>query len=312
MTAIDLHTFEPITPPTRSVLCLGNFDGVHLGHRALVSEALTQKAQLLTKYTDIKCGVWFFGRAPHDIISNQSTPKLTDLDQKLEIFSELGLDVAFIYEYEEVGHLSPEDFVRDILRKECGCIYAVCGYNFKFGKNAVGDATLLTHLMDDNATVVDRIELGKKNVCSSEIRSLISEGQIEEANLLLGRRYSIHGTVVQGKQLGRKLGIPTINQSLIGNVAIPKNGIYVTRTLIDGRWLPSVSNVGVRPSVENGANVNCETYILEFDGNLYGQNIRVEFIKRLRDEIKFESIELLTKQINKDIEEAKKFFETEA
>lgn len=308
MTVIDLHTFKTTSPPQKCVLCLGNFDGVHIGHRALVLETLKQKEILRSQYTDIKCGAWFFKRAPLDIISGRHTPLITDFSQKLEIFSDLGLDYAFVYEYDEIGHLSPQNFVNDILRKECGCIFAVCGYNFKFGANASGDAKMLSDLMDENTAIVSHVKLDGKNVCSSEIRKLIVEGKISEVNALLGRNYSIHGTILHGKQLGRKLGIPTINQKIPSDLAVLKKGIYISRTLIEGNWLPSVSNIGVRPSVEDGAEINCETYIIGFEGDLYGVDIKVEFLHRIRDEIKFESVDMLKTQVNKDIEEAKIYF----
>lgn len=311
MTVIDLHTFESISAPQASVLCLGNFDGVHIGHQALISETVKKRNTLAKQYPDAKCGVWFFKRAPHDIITSKTTPLLTDFPQKLEIFSSLGLDLAFVFGYEEVGNFSPEKFVDEVLKRDCGCIFTVCGYNFKFGKGATGDARVLSELMDGNSTTVGQILVDDKNVCSSEIRNLIAEGKIEDANLLLGRHYSIHGTVLHGKKLGRTLGIPTINQNLSNGIALPKNGIYVSRTLIDGKWMPSVSNIGVRPSVEDSGVINCETYVLDFNGNLYGKDIKVEFLKRLRNEIKFTGIDRLKEQINKDIEETKRFFISE-
>ena len=308
MTVIDLHTSEIISPPQKCVLCLGNFDGVHVGHRELVYEALRQKDALLSEYPDAKCGAWFFRRTPLDIISGQQTPLITDLSLKLDIFADLGLDCAFIYEYEDIGMLSPEEFVREILKKECGCVFAICGYNFKFGRNASGDANLLFSLMNGRVSIIKQVMLDQKNISSSKIRKLIAEGKIAEVNSLLGRNYSIHGNVLHGKRLGRKLGIPTINQKIPSELAVLKRGIYVSRTFVDGSWLPSVSNIGIRPSVESTDEINCETYIIGFEGDLYGKDIRVEFLHRLRDEKKFESIDMLKTQVNADIEEAKTYF----
>jgi len=308
MTVIDLQKLEKALPPKRSVLCLGNFDGVHVGHRALILETIKQKELLKAQYPDIKCGAWFFRRAPLDIISGRNTPLITDFSQKLDVFSALGLDYAFVYEYEDIGALSPESFISDVLKKDCGCVYAVCGYNFKFGVNASGDANLLSKLMDGKVSVVDRVTLGQKNVCSSEIRRLIADGNISEVNSLLGRNYSIHGVILHGKMLGRKLGIPTINQKIPSDLAILKKGIYISRALVGQKWLPSVSNIGVRPSVENTDEINCETHIIGFDGDLYGKDVKVEFLHRLRNEIKFESIDMLKAQVNRDIEEAKAYF----
>lgn len=308
MTVIDLHTLKTTLPPQQCVLCLGNFDGVHIGHRELVFETLKQKELLKSEYPNVKCGAWFFKRAPLDIISGHHTQLITDFSQKLEIFADLKLDYAFVYEYEEIGNLSPQAFVNEILKKECRCIFAVCGYNFKFGVNASGDSKMLSSLMNGNTAIVSHVKLGQRNVCSSEIRKLIAEGRITEVNSLLGRNYSIHGTILHGKKLGRKLGIPTINQKIPSELAVLKKGIYVSRTLVNNKWLPSVSNIGVRPSVEDSAEINCETYIINFDGDLYGIDIKVEFLHRIRDEIKFESVDMLKTQVYRDVEEAKKYF----
>ena len=308
MTVINLHTLQVDTPPKNTVLCLGNFDGVHIGHRMLAEETVRQKNQLLAKYPDIKSGAWFFARSPLEIITGENRPCITDLDQKLEIFSELGIDYAFIYDYEDIGHYSPKKFVSDVLKKECGCVFAVCGYNFKFGKGALGNAEILSHLMDGAVSVVEQVFYKQQSVSSSEIRKFIADGEIEKANAMLGRNHSIYAEVVLGKQLGRKLGIPTINQKIPDGFATPHKGIYVSRTIVDGISYPSVSNIGVRPSVENTPFMNCETYIIGFEGDLYGQKIKVEFLKRLRDEIKFDSIDALRSQIMTDIEQTKEYF----
>ena len=309
MTVIDLHTLKQASAPKECVLCLGNFDGIHIGHRALVDETLAHCERLKAEFPEVKSGAWFFARSPYDIITKSVTPRLTDISQKLEIFSSLGLDLAFIFDYEEIGGYSPDRFVKETLKEKCGCIFAVCGYNFKFGKGAAGDKDILFDLMDGMTSSVNQVCLDGKRVCSSEIRRLIAAGSIEEANELLGRCYSIHGKVLHGKKLGRTIGIPTINQGLGMDIAIPKNGIYVTRVYIDGECFPSVSNVGVRPSVESDGAVNCETHVLGFDGEIYGKDVKVDFLARLRDEIKFGSIDELKAQINKDIENTKNYFE---
>ena len=308
MTVINLHTLQIEKPSASTVLCLGNFDGVHMGHRALAKETVRRKDELSEKFSDLKSGAWFFGRAPIEVITGKPQPHITDFEQKLAIFAELGLDYAFVYDYEEIGGYSPEKFVFDVLKKECGCVFAVCGYNFKFGKGAAGDAALLSCLMDGNAAIIDKVSHNGQHVSSSEIRKLIADGDMELANGLLGRNHFICNEVVHGKHLGRRLGIPTINQKIPDGFATPKKGIYISRTLIDGKYYASVSNVGFRPSVEDTAFMNCETYIIGFEGDLYGQKIKVEFLKRLRDEKKFDSIEELKAQILTDIEQTKEYF----
>ena len=155
-------------------------------------------------------------------------------------------------------------------------------FNFKFGKGAVGNAALLSLLMGQKVSVINEVKLGGETVSSSKIREHIAGGFIEKANALLGRSYSVKSPVIHGKKLGRTLGLPTINQSLDTEFATLKNGIYVSRVHVDGQIFPSVSNIGVRPSVESTASVNCETHIIGFDGDLYGKSVKVEFLKRMR------------------------------
>lgn len=308
MTVINLHTLQIESPTASTVLCLGNFDGVHIGHRELAKETVRRKHELSGKFPELKSGAWFFRRAPLEVITGKVQPHITDFEQKLAIFAEMGLDYAFVYDYEEIGGYSPERFVSDVLKKECGCVFAVCGYNFKFGKGAAGDAALLSGLMDGNVAIIDKISHNGQHVSSSKIRKLIADGDMELANALLGRSHFIRNDVVHGKHLGKKLGIPTINQKIPDGFATPKKGIYISRTLVNGEYYGSVSNVGFRPSVEDTSFMNCETYIIGFEGDLYGQKIKVEFLKRLRDEKKFDSVESLKTQIQTDIEQAKEYF----
>lgn len=308
MTVINLQSEKADAFPRHCVLCLGNFDGVHVGHRELIFETLNKKRELSNFYPDIKSGAWFFRHNPHDVISGRTTPLITDMVQKLKIFASFGLDYAFICDYEDIGKIPPSDFVKNVLKTECNCVFSVCGYDFKFGADAAGDANLLLQLMDGNASIIPCVKAGQKKVSSSEIRKLISEGNISEANLLLGRNFEIHGKVLHGKKLGRTLKIPTINQKLPNDIVALKRGIYISRTTIFNKKYPSVSNIGLRPSVENTNEANCETYIIDFNGDIYGEDVSVEFIQRIRDEKKFENVELLKAQVQNDIKKAKTYF----
>lgn len=308
MTVINLQSEKADALPRHCVLCLGNFDGVHIGHRELIFETLNKKRELSNSYPDIKSGAWFFRHNPHDVISGRATPLITDMVQKLKIFASFGLDYAFICDYEDIGRTSPSDFVKNVLKAECNCVFSVCGYDFKFGADAAGDANLLLQLMDGKASIIPCVKAGHKKVSSSEIRKLIFEGNISEANSLLGRNFEIHGKVLHGKKLGRTLEIPTVNQELPHDIVMLKRGIYISRTTIFNKKYPSVSNIGLRPSVENTNEANCETYIIDFNGDIYGEDVSVEFIQRIRDEKKFENVELLKAQVQNDIKEAKTYF----
>jgi riboflavin kinase/FMN adenylyltransferase len=205
--------------------------------------------------------------------------------------------------------LSPESFVKDVLQNQCKCIHAVCGENFRFGAKAAGNSDMLKELMNGNATIVPLLSLDDSTVISSTyIRSLLAQGDIQKANYLLGEYYAICETVIHGKALGRTLGIPTINQNIQGKQFILKNGIYATLCTVDGVKYHGVTNLGLRPTVDDDGHKNIETHIIDFDKDCYGKNIKIEFVSRIRDEIKFESVDALKIQIKRDIQSAKDYF----
>ncbi len=287
-----------------AVLCIGDFDGVHLGHRQLVASVLQRYAELKQEHADLVCGAWFF-----DANYFKGAQEIFSTDEKLDTFAQLGLDYAIIADFDEMRSLSPEEFVRDILMGSCRCVHAVCGENFRFGARAAGNSSSLCELMDGNATVVPLLSSEDVIISSTYIRSLLTSGKIERANYLLSRNYSVTETVVYGKALGRKLGIPTINQNVESKKLILKKGIYAAVCHIDGKKYYGVTNVGTRPTVEDTDIQNVETHIIGFDGDCYGKAVKTEFIKRIRDEMRFESVEALKARILEDIELTKEFFE---
>lgn len=308
MTIIDLRTMRESSPPPFSVICLGNFDGVHIGHQALVRAAKEKKSELSATFPDIASSVCFFKIPPTDYFPEARIPRLMTLEQKLLFFSRLGLDFAFVADFEELRDTSPESYVKDTLKNQLHCVFAVCGFNFRYGKNAVGTAEELVRLMDGAASVIDPVCVNGNPVSSSTIRQAIDAGDAERAAILLGRPYRVEAEVLHGKALGRTLGLPTVNQVFPEHLAIPQNGIYVTRTYVDGVAYHSVSNVGIRPSIDDGTAVNCETHILDFDRNVYGKTVAVEFLKRIRDEIHFNDLNTLQAQIQSDIEFTKAYY----
>jgi riboflavin kinase/FMN adenylyltransferase len=304
MKFIDLRTRAEVAfIPHPIVLCIGDFDGVHIGHRQLVDAVLQKKNELEHSFEELCSGAWFF-----DSNLYKSQDEIYSVNEKLDVFSELGLQYAIIADFNEMKSLIPSDFVLDVLQNGCYCVHAVCGENFRFGSKASGDAAMLKNLMQDNATVVPLLKTEQTVVSSTYIRSLLSEGNIEKVNELLETRYSITETVVHGKALGRKLGIPTINQNVNYKKLILKNGIYATICTVDDKQYYGVTNVGVRPTVENTASQNVETYLINYDGDCYDKNVKVEFCNKLRDEMKFENVDALKAQILCDIEATKKYF----
>ena len=304
MRFINLKTrieVSAITHPT--VLCLGNFDGVHIGHRQLVDEVLKKHSTITNIDPNVVTGAWFF-----DSNFYKNTDEIYSLDEKLNVFTSLGIDYAIIADFNDMKSLSPCDFVNDILIKQCNCIHAVCGENFKFGAKAAGDSQALVQLMNGNATIVPLLTTDNNVISSTYIRFLLSSGDIEKANALLSANYSITETVIYGKQLGRKLGIPTTNQNIESKKLILKNGIYSTICTIENKKYFGVTNVGMRPTVDINAIKNIETHILDFQDDCYGKVITVEFVHRIRDEIKFNNIDDLKARIQKDIEITKEYF----
>lgn len=286
-----------------SVLCVGDFDGVHLGHRQLVASVLTEFETLKTEYDGLVSGAWFF-----DSNFYKSADEIYSIQEKLDVFASLGLDYAIIASFDEMKSLSPESFVNDVLRNECKCVHAVCGDNFRFGARASGDSKMLLELMEGQATVVSLLSVDEQIVSSTYIRALLNAGEIEKANYLLCKNYSISETVIRGKALGRKLGIPTINQNVTFKKLILKNGIYCTICTLEGRKYYGVTNIGTRPTVENTNRKNVETFLIDFNGDCYGKEVSVEFVSRIRDEMKFDSVEALKAQIEKDITATKSYF----
>ncbi len=299
---ISLRDGTPVPIPEALVLCLGKFDGVHLAHRRLLSHA---KKLRDSRFPSAVCGVFCFSRLPLDSLSKNPPAHLCTLEQKLAAFYEEGMEVAILADFDSLRELSPEVFVQTILKEGCNTVAAVCGFNYRFGKNGAGNAALLCKLLG-NVEVQEEVKLDGETVSSSRIRALLQNGDVALAAKLLTHPYTLSVPVVHGKALGRTWGIPTVNQNFPHALLIPMHGVYLTECRVEDRKYCGISNVGVRPTVENDTIANCETYLLDFDGDLYGKKLSVSFLELLRPEIKFSSKEELTAQIQQDIATAKK------
>ena len=302
MKIIDLKTNTEINSvPCNTSVAVGNFDGVHKGHTALFECVKKMSADLRTK-----SAVWSF-----DGFSPKNRGRCITLpSERRTLTAECGIDYLILYDYNDVCSLSCEEFVKDILIKECRAESAVCGFNFRFGKGASGDSEMLKKLMSENgktAFVMPPYEIDGVTVSSSLIRQLIEDGKPEMIEKYLGRPFSVFLPVVHGRHLGRTIDSPTINQNFPPEHIVPRYGVYACRVIIDGEKYGGVSNVGVRPSVcENGVCVNCETHIFKYRGDLYNREIRVEFLHFIRPEKKFPSIDELKTAISNDKITAKK------
>ncbi len=308
MTVLDLQNRnrQPNTavPETLSVTAaLGFFDGVHLGHAALLRAACADAAVIGTAPA-----VWTFLNPPFPGRAKQ----LTTLPEKLSLFASHGIRYAFLFDFSEVREMTPEQFVRDILIGRCHVRSCVCGFNFRFGKMASGTPDLLSDLLArENRTVriVPEVSLDGAPISATRIRALLCEGDTLGAARCLGRPYTVSLPVVHGKALGRTIGIPTINQNPPAQMQIPADGIYATAVTLDGKAYPAVTNIGIRPSIDGDSHIpNMETHIIGYRGWLYDRHVTVSFGERLRGEIRFSDLDALRAQIDEDIRASERAF----
>ena len=305
---IDLTDGVEIAIPKQAkfVVALGNFDGVHRAHARLLQQALRISKKLNEQgLRDVQCAVWCFSTPSGDYLANAAGTHLTTLQERLSLFAANGISYAFIADFPSLRNYSPHDFIEEILIQRCHVVGAVCGYNFRFGKMGAGDASLLAEQFGDNTAIVPKTCLSEQDetvISSTAIRSLLTQGETERAVSFLGYPYFLCSTVLKGKQLGRTLGLPTINQCFAEEKLIPKRGIYATLCILpDGTVYPGVSNVGKRPTVDGDGQINCETHIPGIFMDLYGKNVTVCFVRFLREEQRFASLEELQKAIRADV-----------
>jgi riboflavin kinase/FMN adenylyltransferase len=298
---ISLNDMSTVTPPASAVLCLGNFDGMHLAHQALIRRAKDLRDSHLQNAV---CGVFCFRKPSWCFLSKNPPKQLCTLTQKLEAMRNAGVEYVYLADFPSISSLTPNEFLEKILVDSCRAVGVVCGFNYRFGVNGSGSSTDLLAFFGENASVVGEIQVNCQTVSSTRIRTLLNEGDVRRAALFLGKPYALTAPVVHGKSLGKKLGAPTLNQFFPHEQLIPKCGVYATQCKVDGKTYRGVSNVGIRPTVDKDASINCETYLIGFCGNLYERELTVEFLEFLRPEQKFSSPEDLALQIQSDIEAA--------
>jgi riboflavin kinase/FMN adenylyltransferase len=293
---------------SRPVLALGNFDGVHRGHRKI----LDRVRRVASERSATPIVMMFDPHPPRVVRPDKAPPLLMTTAQRLEAIAEAGMQGAAIVRFtHELSKWDPETFVRTVLVEWLHVSEVWVGANFLFGRDRAGTFTLLRALgarYGFNAEKIDPVRYKDFVVSSTRIRRLISEARVDEAGALLGRQYFIDGTVVRGAERGRTIGFPTANISS-GNELLPPHGVYATTASIDGVAYPSVTNIGVRPTVESSGRVSVETHIFDLHRDLYGMTVRVGFVQRMRDERKFESLDALRAQITDDCARARMLFE---
>ena len=299
------RSFKKINSLKNSVVSIGMFDGVHLGHASVINRVIA-----IAKEKNIKSIIITFSNSPVSYFSKDNIDlQITTSKEKIELFRKTQLDYLFVIEFNDyIANLIPSTFMNDILISLFKVSYMVFGYDNHFGKNREGTFKYITkNFKDIKAELIIASKKDRITISSTRIKEEIVNGYIINANKLLGHPYNISGKVVKGMQLGRKLGFPTTNLTYDNNEKIlPKNGVYYTVTIIKEKKYISITNIGIKPSVQETNCISIETHILDFNQSIYGQNITIVFIDRIRNEIKFNHINDLIDQITKDVSTVRK------
>lgn len=289
----------------RSAVALGKFDGIHLGHRRLLGRVLEQKKRGLSAvvFTFDTSAASFFGGECRE---------LSTREEKREEFSRMGIDVLIEFPLNRgTAATVPEDFVSRYLAGQMATAYLCAGPDISFGKGGAGNYALLAAYAKTfgyQVELIDKVRVDGEEVSSTRVRGAVREGRMEDAAHMLGAPYSVSGSVVHGRALGRRLGMPTANLVPEEEKLLPPNGVYYSRVFVDGKSCPGISNVGCKPTVSDERVMGVETYLYGFDGEIYGRNIKVELLSFRRAERAFDSVEALQRQIAEDVEAGKKYF----
>jgi len=306
------HSIKNFTEKKRlTILTIGTFDGVHIGHQKIIERLNQIKVTI-----EGKSAILTFFPHPRRVLNKKNELKmLTTIDEKIQLLKNLGLDHLIIEPFtEEFSQLSAKEFVENILVDRLRIKTLVIGYDHQFGKNREGDFKQLQkygEAFDFKLESIPAQDIDNVAISSTKIRNAVNEGDILKANSFLGYNYLLTGEVVKGKGLGRKIKFPTINIQINEDYKlIPKTGVYIVQTSIENSIVYGIMNIGYRPTI-NGKTQTIEVHLIDFQEDLYGKKIQIEILNRLRDEQKFDSLVSLTQQIQKDEILARKWLETQ-
>jgi riboflavin kinase / FMN adenylyltransferase len=286
-------TYLPDVKPRPRRVAIGTFDGVHLGHREVIAGAET---------------VITFDPHPQSVVAPGTQPKLlTTLDRKAELVASLGVEELVVIPFDgDFAARSAQDFVDHVLVERVAATHVSVGENFRFGHKAQGDAQMLAGDARFTTRTVPLLEVDGEVVSSSHIRGLLAGGAVQYADELLGAPFAVDGEVQHGDKRGRTLGFPTANLVPKPGFVVPGHGVYACRVqLPDGTLVAAATNVGVRPQFVTGRGELIEAFLIDWSGDLYGEKIRIEFLRRLRGERRFDSVEALVEQMGRDVDEAR-------
>lgn len=295
----------------KRVIALGFFDGVHLGHAALLRRTVEEAQR-----RGCVPAVFTFDRPPKEVVTGRPCPLINSPEDRRELVHRLfGIDDILMVPFDQEMMTTPWDaFVTEILAKRYHAVHVVAGHDHHFGHKNQGTPELLQMKCAElgiGCDIIPKVEHLGVTVSSTYIRRLVELGQMERAAEFLGHPHTLTQTVRHGRRIGHSIGVPTINLTFPYHVLVPSHGVYATRAyLSDGTQYMGVTNVGTRPTVNNGTDVTVETFLLDYDGDLYGQTVRLEFWMRLRDEVRFDSREELKAQIAADTEAVRKLFQS--
>ena len=292
---------------------LGNFDGLHIGHMALINTLISE-----CKLNELKSVVYTFSKHPdHMLRKTLISPLITTNEQKTNLLASNDLNMLCYQDFDEAySRLTPEDFIKEILVDHLKIRLVVVGFNYRFGYKGGGDSEYLKKSGEKygfKVIVVPPVKVNSEIVSSTLIRNYIKKGKMDRVFQLLGRHFSLCGTVIDGRHIGRTLGFPTANIMAYPEMVVPDNGVYITKTKIEGKWLNSVTNVGMAPTVRlntpDGGLFSIETHLLDYEENIYGKNIEVCFVQKLRSEKRFDNVEALKNQVLIDIKMANTYWD---
>lgn len=289
----------------KSAVAIGKFDGIHLGHRRLIELILEQKKN------GCLAVIFTFEPSPEAFFKGESVRELMNVYEKREAFERLGIDVLIEFPLnKETAAIPPERFIKEYLAKKLKASVIVAGTDISFGNRGAGNAKLLHEMSKGEGytvRIIDKVALDGEEISSTNIKEAVKRGNMEKAAALLGAPYRISGLVIDGRKLGRKLGMPTVNILPVNRKLLPPNGVYYSYVWLDSVRYKAISNVGCKPTVSDNKVMGVESYIYDFERDIYGREIAVELLLFKRAEMKFESTQSLKEQMQKDIDEGKTF-----
>lgn len=290
----------------KCAIAIGKFDGIHIGHQALLGKILDRKQE------GMQAVVFTFSPSPEEFFKGIMLPVIDTVEEKRENFQKMGIDILIEYPLtKESASISPEDFMQKILLEQLHAGYVVSGTDLSFGDKGRGNAEMLSAFAKEHEFIyeeIDKIRVEEKEVSSTAVREAIKEGDMELVMKMLGRAYRIGGEVVHGRALGRTIQVPTVNVIPQKEKLLPPKGVYATVSYFDGRQILGVTNIGCKPTVSEKNEIGVETHLFDFDEEIYGEHIVTWLLHYIRPEMRFENLEALVVQLNQDEASGRAYF----